>query len=343
MGLAGKQFAKDYDVEVIGNRLCSLVCQQLDSKNVNSLQKEQIKVSVCIPTYNNREYLRETLDSVAQQSFKYHEIVVVDDGSTDGTKEMIDSLDMPIRYYWQENAGDAAARNKLIDLAQGQYLAFIDSDDLLLTDSIENLVNIIKANDEDVIAYGSYYRIDSDSNVHGESKKLLHTGFITKYLFEAIIVHSCGVIIPRKLLLNNKFDTSMKVCSDYDRWLELSTKYPFVATATPTFKRRRHSMNLSKPTYANSLTQYQVLRKFYYEKGGKEFVPDRLARKVLSKELRRLGRLAILEKRPTHGCKLLKKSFYIYCNYKSLFYWTVASLVGSSALAKIFFKKRPLS
>ena len=134
----------------------------------------------------------------------------------------------------------------------------------------------------------------------------------------------------------------MRVCSDYDRWLELSIKYPFIATAKPTFKRRRHSKNLSKATYANCLTQYQVLKKFYYEKGGKEFIPDKVARKVLSKELRRLGRLAILENRPRHGCKLLKKSFYIYSNPKSLFYWTIASLAGSSGLAKMCFKKRPL-
>jgi len=339
MGLAGKQFAKDYDIEIIGHRLCSLVCRQLGIKVTPPVEEEQVKVSICIPTYNRKEYLKETLDSIAKQSFKNYEIVIVDDGSTDGTKEMVDSLNMPINYYWQENAGDAAARNKLIDLAKGQYLAFIDSDDLFLPDSIENLVNVIEANDADVIAYGSYYRIDAESNVYGKNKKILRSGFITRYLFETIMVHSCGVMIPRKLLLNKKFNTSMRVCSDYDRWLDLSTKYPFVATNKPTFKRRRHSLNLSILTYAHSLTQYQVLRKFYYEKNGREFVPDKVARKVLSRELRRLGRMAILENRPKHGCKLLKKSFYIYGNPKSLFYWMIACLASPLGLAQICFKK----
>ncbi len=339
MGLAGKQSVKDYDIEIIGDKLCSLICRRLGIKTISSVKREQVEVSICIPTYNRKEFLKETLDSIAQQSFKNYEIVIVDDGSTDGTKEMIDSLGMPINYYWQENAGDATARNKLIDLAKGQYLAFIDSDDLFLPDSIENMINVIKANDADVIAYGSYYRINADGNIYGKSKRILHSGFITKYLFETIMVHSCGVMIPAKLLLNKKFNTSMRVCSDYDRWLDLSTKYPFIATARPTFKRRRHSTNLSKTTYANSLTQYQVLKKFYYEKGGKEFIPDKVARKVLSKELRRLGRLAILEDRPRHGCKLLKKSFYIYCNPKSLLYWVIAFLAGSSGLAKMCFKK----
>lgn len=67
-------------------------------------------VSVCIPTYNRKDYLKETLQSVFAQTYKDYEVVIVDDGSTDGTEEMIKTADYKVRYYWQENVGEAAAK-----------------------------------------------------------------------------------------------------------------------------------------------------------------------------------------------------------------------------------------
>ena len=94
-------------------------------------------VSVCIPTYNRKTYLRETLQSVFAQTYKDYEIVVVDDGSTDGTDQMIKGPGYKVRYCWQENAGDAAARNKLIELAQSKFITFVDSDELLIQNTVE--------------------------------------------------------------------------------------------------------------------------------------------------------------------------------------------------------------
>ena len=87
-------------------------------------------VSVVIPTYNRRSYLAEALASVLAQSRAADEIIVVDDGSTDDTAEMIRDRFPTVRYVWQANAGASAARNRGIGMAQGQFLAFLDSDDL---------------------------------------------------------------------------------------------------------------------------------------------------------------------------------------------------------------------
>ena len=84
------------------------------------------KVSVCIPTYNRKDYLKEALESVFAQTYKNYEVVIVDDGSTDGTEDMLKDADYDVRYYWQKNSGDAAARNKSIELAQGKSITFID-------------------------------------------------------------------------------------------------------------------------------------------------------------------------------------------------------------------------
>ena len=90
------------------------------------------KVSICIPTFNRKDYLKQTLDSVLAQTYKDYEIILVDDGSTDSTGEMVKTYDYPIRYYRQENKGEAASRNRLIELARGQFVTFLDSDDLLM-------------------------------------------------------------------------------------------------------------------------------------------------------------------------------------------------------------------
>ncbi len=156
------------------------------------------KVSVCIPTYNRKDYLKETLESAFAQTYKDYEVIVVDDGSTDGTEDMVKQLGVPVNYYWQKNSGDAAARNKLIELARGQYISFIDSDDLLLPDAIEKLGKIMQTEDEDVIAYGSYLRIDQNGKVYGRCKRKLYSGNITKYLFQTVLVHSCGSMFPKK-------------------------------------------------------------------------------------------------------------------------------------------------
>ncbi len=110
------------------------------------------KVSICIPTYNRRDYLRETLESIFVQTYKDYEVVMVDDGSTDGTEQMIKKSKYPIRYFWQENLGVAKARNKLIELAKGEYITFIDSDDLLFQYAVGDLMNLIGCNGSDIVA-----------------------------------------------------------------------------------------------------------------------------------------------------------------------------------------------
>ena len=91
------------------------------------------KVSVIIPTYNRLNFLKAAVDSVLDQEFKDFELIIIDDGSTDGTPEWIPRLQEPcIRYLWQKNQGVSAARNKGIGESSGRYIAFLDSDDVLL-------------------------------------------------------------------------------------------------------------------------------------------------------------------------------------------------------------------
>lgn len=340
MANAGRAHAERFDTGIIGKKLYSLITECIQGSAISvkqlehfgdrteklaRLQKNTVTVSICIPTYNRKDYLKETLDSILAQTYKDYEIVIVDDGSTDGTEDMLKQLGFPVTHHWQQNGGDAAARNKLIELAQGQYISFIDSDDLLLPDAIEKLVKIMQTEDEDVIAYGSYWRIDQNGKVCGRCKRKLYSGNITKYLFQTVFVHSCGSMFPKKILKDSTvFDTSLKVCSDYDFWLRLSMKYRFVALPDPTFKRRRHINNLSTASFENYLTEFQVLERFYYEKGGNKVIPKKTAMKVLSKEGRRTGRYAIKDGLYDQASQLLGQSFRRHPNLKSLIHWTRA-------------------
>ena len=342
MGTTGRVHVGKFDIDVIGRKLCNILngCIETESSHrskeigipatpISESSASQDKtVSICIPTYNRKEYLKETIDSIKAQTYKDYEIVIVDDGSTDGTEEMINQLDFPVTYYWQQNSGDASARNKLIELAKGKYISFIDSDDLLLPDAIERMVRIMEAHTEDVIVYGSYYRIDEHGRVYGRCKRRLHSGYITKYLFETILVHACGSMFPTKVLRESPaFDNSLYICSDYDLWLRLSMKYRFIALDDPTFKRRRHSTNLSMASFDNCLIEYKVVDRFYHEMGGKQVIPKTTAAKIFSRKKCRAGRYAIREGLYDQACELLVQSFQERPNLKSLIYLARAKTV----------------
>jgi len=342
MGATGRVNVEKYDVDVIGDELYGLLEKCLAIKVLDKSDKIEAsetvldkkspsykyKVSICVPTYNRKKYLKETIDSILAQTYKDYEIIVVDDGSTDGTEDILKGLNVPVRYYWQENSGDAAARNKLIELAQGQYISFIDSDDLLMPNAIEKMVEVMEAEGGDVIVYGSYFRIDKDGKIYGRCKRRLYSGSITQHLFETILVHACGSLFPTRILRESPaFDTSLRICSDYELWLRLSMKYRFIALPYPTFKRRRHSSNLSKASLENSLIELQVVDQFYNNNGGKQLIPKAIASKVLSRKKCRAGRYAAREGLYDQACKLLIQSFQEHPNLKSLIYLARAKTV----------------
>jgi hypothetical protein len=179
-----------------------------------------------------------------------------------------------------------------------------------------------------VIVYGSYYRIDEHGRVYGKCKRRLYSGYITKYLFETILVHACGSMFPTKVLRESPaFDSSLYICSDYDLWLRLSMKYQFIALERPTFKRRRHSTNLSVASFNNCLIEYKVIDRFYHEMGGKQVIPKTTAAKIFSRKKCRAGRYAVREGLYDQACELFAQSFQERPNLKSLIHLTRAKTV----------------
>ncbi len=283
------------------------------------------KVSICIPTYNRERYLQETLGSVFAQTYKDYEVVVVDDGSTDNTAQVVKDAAGDVRYCWQQNQGEAAARNKLVALARGRYISFIDSDDLLVPDAIERMVTAIEAEPDDVIVYGPYLRIDENGKPGKRCKHKLYSGHITERLFQEIVVHPNGSMWPKTVLEDiGEFDTSLRVCTDYDLALRASTKYRFLALPEPTFLHRRHANNVSGYSFANCKAQLDMLHHFYHQE-GKAFISSGCAMKRLAKQGYRAGRCALREGLCDTAQQLLTESLRRRFSLKTLF-WLMISL-----------------
>ncbi len=338
MANAGRAHAERFDTGIIGKKLCSLITECIQGSAISvkqlehfgdrtekpaRLQKNTVTVSICIPTYNRKDYLKETLDSILAQTYKDYEIVIVDDGSTDGTEDMTANTSYGnLRYHWQQNQGEPTARNKLVELAQGEFITFIDSDDLLFPYALEELLEAVQSEGPDTIAYSSYIGIDEDGAKVKRKQRKLPSGNITADLFEYIHVHSCGIMCTKKLLQEaDGFNVSLPVCSPYALWLKLSLKYKFIAVEKPTFKRRRHPGNLSQRSFANCKVELGVLEDFYYNGNGEKMIPQHRAMKRLSKEEYRAGRAAIREGLYDQASQLLGQSFRGHPNLKSLIHW----------------------
>ncbi|MBR7131196.1 MAG: glycosyltransferase [Lentisphaeria bacterium] len=227
--------------------------------------KDQPLVSVGVSAYNRKDLLRLCLASLLAQSYQNCEIIVVDDGSTDGTNEMMAAEFPQIRYIRQENAGDAAAKNHAAREASGKYIVFNDSDDLFLPQAVEKLVAALPDDDDNAVSYGTYQTIDIAGNTLPTKRKAAEfpSGRITGSLLRHILVNSTATLIPRKLFLDNGgFDSSLRVSHDYDFFLRISLASRFFAVQEPVFLRRRHGGNLSAGSYDKIRVVHDVLERF---------------------------------------------------------------------------------
>lgn len=153
-------------------------------------------VSIVVCCYNRGHYLKQTMESIFAQRYKPVEIVVLDDGSTDHTQELMKSYGDRVRYYWQKNQGIAVARTAGCQFAKGEYIAFQDDDDLMPPDRITYLLEALRQYPSAVLALGDYAFIDSDGNLTGEkshfpiaidSKELIEEPLLIEDGYEAIL------------------------------------------------------------------------------------------------------------------------------------------------------------
>lgn len=161
------------------------------------------RISVVIPTYNNAALLRETLDGVSGQTFKDFEVIIVDDGSTDDTAEIVTNYDRNVRYVHQHNQGPAAARNKGVSLAQGELIAFCDHDDVWNDQHLETMVRCFNEHPAASMCFGDaeYFGVSVRQGVRHINPKVLRSMINTKVSMRRLWqcwVASMSVVMVRK-------------------------------------------------------------------------------------------------------------------------------------------------
>ena len=222
-------------------------------------------VSVIIPTFNRGYCLEESIRSVLQQSFADFELIVVDDGSTDNTSELVARFPAVKLIRLEKNRGVSFARNRGMVEAQGDCIAFLDSDDLWEKDKLASQVKWIERGFHAV--YTDEIWIRNRVRVNPMNKHRKYSGDIFRYCLPLCIVSPSSVLLRAKMLSEvGGFDESMQVCEDYDLWLRIAKRYPFYFIAEKLIvKRGGHEDQLSHKYWGMDRWRVYALEKLLKE------------------------------------------------------------------------------
>jgi glycosyltransferase involved in cell wall biosynthesis len=201
-------------------------------------------VSVIIPCYNHGYYLPKAIESVLNQTYQNFEIIVIDDGSTDDTKEAC--LMYPsAKYFYQVNAGLSAARNSGVKYSSGDYLVFLDADDWLLETALEsNLDLLIKKNEIAFVSGGHELYYEPEDKTWLVQKEVDKETYL-KLLEGNFIGMHATVLYQRWVFDTFKFDTSLPYCEDYDLYLQITRQHPVIHHTGLIAVYRLHDNNMS--------------------------------------------------------------------------------------------------
>ena len=185
-----------------------------------------MKISVIIPTYNRKHTLHRAIESVLNQTFKPLEIIVVDDGSNDGTGEWVEEIYPSIKYIFIKNSGVSAARNTGVRSANGQWIAFLDSDDEWMPEKLEQQSLLLGADREAALCHTNEIWIRNGVRVNQLKKHTKFGGYIFEKCLDICRISPSSAILSKKIFKNiGYFDESLKVCEDYDMWLRVAAKH----------------------------------------------------------------------------------------------------------------------
>lgn len=253
-------------------------------------------ISIIIPTYNRSALIKETVNSVLGQTSSDFEILVIDDGSTDNTKQVINEIkDNRIKYFHKNNGGVSSARNLGIKNAQGQFICFLDSDDLWPSNFLQTMIKNLQANQE----YGASYCMRTLLLADGTTqpsyqKEFFCSGQVTAKLFEKTFIQTSAICFRKKVLDGLFFDESLTNGEDVDFWLRISARTKFLFVPDVQIKYRQQPASAEIPVFGiKNCSRVRVLERFYFKLGGDKYVPRRTAMRKLSNAWRSVAKKAI--------------------------------------------------
>ena len=184
-------------------------------------------ISLVIPTYNRATFIAKTVHSLLSQTYQNFEIIIVDDGSTDNTEEIVNSIsDSRLSFYKKKNEERAAARNYGTKIAKGEYVNFFDSDDLAYQSHLETAVSFIGKNNFPEVFHLGYDIKDIDGNIL-RTPQNIHN--INKQIARGNLLSCNGVFIRKDIALANPFnqDRALSASEDYVLWIRLAAQFQF--------------------------------------------------------------------------------------------------------------------
>lgn len=286
-------------------------------------------VSVVIPAFNAEQHIKECIDSVLNQTYKNLEIIIIDDGSTDNTIDVITAYkDEKIKLFKQKNSGSAVARNYAIKQASGIWIAFIDSDDIWLPEKLqkqlENCSDHVWSH-TDMFFYGDIYP------EHTKTSDLTpkHSGLILKSLLIENSIGTSSVVINRKIFDElGGFNTDYRALQDWDFWLRVAEKYQVCYLDEPMVYYRVHSSSVSRNARKTLPYHIDLINNVISKQRGEEKNLQKIKYKALSRSCQICSQISEQEKDYLYSC---------YCAARSLFY-RPQDMSNYSRLIKIIVK-----
>ena len=190
------------------------------------MKNHQNTVSVIIPVYNRAKLIDSSINSVINQTYPINEIIVIDDGSIDGTYDLVKSSFPKVILKYQENKGVSYARNVGINSAKSKWIAFLDSDDEWLPNKVEEQIDLLNTNSSFKICHTDEIWIRNQVRVNPMKKHRKYGGNIYNNCLPLCVISPSSVIIHKDIFNDvGLFDEELPVCEDYDMWLRICSKY----------------------------------------------------------------------------------------------------------------------
>lgn len=222
-------------------------------------------VSVIIPNYNHARYVGQAIASALAQTYRDYEIVVIDDGSTDNSREVIAPFMDRVRYVWQLNQGLSAARNTGVRESRGRYIALLDADDIWFAGYLAALVALLEANPRAGAAYSGWRYIDANGALlpQQSTRTVPPDQFYTTLAYTNFLVPS-GVLARRACLEQaGPFDVSLRAVEDRDMWLRIARHHSIVGVPRALVGYRTHGENMTRDLARMETARRQVIARHF--------------------------------------------------------------------------------
>ncbi|RLB01023.1 MAG: glycosyltransferase family 2 protein [Deltaproteobacteria bacterium] len=273
------------------------------------------RVSVIIPVYNGEAFIKDAVDSVLNQTFRDFELIVVNDGSEDNTEDVLLPYIRSIRYIKTKNRGVSAARNMGIRLSKGEFVAFLDQDDVFHPRKLEVTVSYLDAHPDMAMVYTPIDRIDSEGTMLQRKRLKGHSGDIFPRLFLKSFIAPSMAVCRKKIFskIGMFSETLSSEGEDYDLFLRIASRFKVGYVNEPLVIYRLHPGNVSKTK--------QEVAPFRYEQVLGIHAPHLLShyrlgwwvyRKRMSKVYREKARVYLKQDRHEDAISALKASLALY-------------------------------